>query len=74
MRAFHDKRTDMAEGGNLGAEWLIGMHQHFGQTGEYRGSDVFRLLGDQRVSFDLTGAAQKAVVCHESPAHGVPKA
>lgn len=58
-------RMDMATDGNLGAEWIVGMHQHFGQTGGYRGGDMYRLLGDQTRAFDLIGERQPFATCHE---------
>lgn len=65
MTDVHRMKVAMAENGTPGSEWMVGMHAHFGQTGEYRGGDVYRLLGDQRQSFDLAGTAQPPVVCHE---------
>ena len=63
----------MAKDVMAGSEWLIGMHAHFGRTGEYRSSDVFRLLGDQRTSFDLAGGPDAGAVCHDLPAHNTRK-
>lgn len=64
MTTLHSKTNgkvkDMSTNGNLGADWLIGMQAHFGQTGEFRGADVYRLLGDQRQSFDLAGVGGAA--------------
>jgi len=72
MKAVHKMRNEMSKEDTSGAEWLVGMHQHFGQTGEYRSVDVFRLLGDQRVSFDLASRPAAAVVCHDRGTQKVP--
>jgi hypothetical protein len=44
-----------ATGGSASeADWVTKMHQHFVRTGTYRASDLERVLGDPRVSVEIS--------------------
>lgn len=72
MSSVHEMREWMAKQGPWGADWLTGAHEQFGHTAGYSGADIFNLLGDQRVSFDLVGSPQD-VACREPAAAPAPK-
>ena len=64
MNMIHSSAAGVQTMGQEEPTWVSCMHAHYGQTGEYRGADVHRLLGDQRIAFDLSTSHS-----HQMPAH-----
>ena len=66
MTAHNTRGMNMPATANLTPEWSAPTHAHPDHSCVLTGADMYRLLGDQRISFNLTAAAP-AATWHHAP-------